>query len=90
MKIELNDTEIDVLRVLLEEASDALSNNYCNDLDLPNTDEHWALHEAAMAESSGETIEEWRKSSGETRPKGKKIYTYDWIMLNYLKDKICG
>ena len=64
---------------MLELASAEFSNHGCNDLELENTDENWAMIEA---------MEDWNGSRPEDRnerPRGnKKIFTNDWFVMSYL------
>lgn len=80
--VTLEDNEIEILRRMFDDYSDNLGNAGCNDFEMPNTDQNWALYVAA--EKANEDYEE------EERPKGKKICGCDFIILEYLKERVCG
>lgn len=62
---------------VIEQASDELSNNGCNDYDIPNTPENRKFITEMNKCMSDE--EELNISSN-----GKKIHTYDWMVLSYV------
>jgi len=75
---------------LLSAYADELGNHGCNDYEIDNTDENWALVESAEAWNRGVTVEEWRKSDDAyTRPsKNKKIVAMDWFLAGYLSFRL--
>lgn len=59
-------------------AADEFSNHGCNDMELENTDENWAII-VAMDDWNGTKPEDRNE-----RPKGNKIFTSDCFVMSYL------
>lgn len=80
--LTLNSTEVVAFRKLLEQASDEMSNAGCNEFELPNTDDAWALYVEHMK----------RHDPNDTpvRPTTDNIVFHDWMLVDYLKEKYFG
>lgn len=80
----LTKAEIAVLVELLQDASETLSNNGCNDFQTENTDENWEMY--LKYRDFSEDYEDDEKA---IRPKkSKKIYFMDWLLCQYLASKL--
>ncbi len=85
----LTDGERAHLKRLCVYGSNQMSNEGCNDFDVPNTDENWATIEAMGAWNASLSVEDWRKHPDyEPRPKGAKLHTQNWYLLSYLASKL--
>ncbi len=62
---------------VIEQAADEMANNTCNDYVLPNTPENREFITSMNDRMSDETELTISKD-------GKKIYTYDWMVLSYV------
>jgi len=85
MNLSFNDTEKAIFAKLLEQASDELSNNSCNDFPVKVTDKNREeLREFIIAFAEDEEHEEHLLS----QLNGKEVYFQDWMILSYLKREI--
>lgn len=82
--MNLTSAERDMLLGFLEEYSDQMACESCNDYELPNTPENLLLVKEAEQLSSGDDEEPQLSADG------KMIYTTDFIILDYLANKIRG
>jgi len=72
-------TERKLAGEMLRLAADEFGNHGCNDMELENTDENWAMI-IAMHDYNGSPPED-----RDERPKGKKkIFTQDYFLMGYL------
>jgi hypothetical protein len=80
----MNKNEIKIISQLLEEASRVFSNHGCNDFELENTDENWALIRECYIDN--ESLEDFECL---VRPAPNKPITfYDWWLMAYLAQKL--
>jgi len=85
MNLSFSDLEKDIFVKLLEQASDELSNNGCNDYPIQVTDENREeLREFIIAFSEDKEHEEHLLR----QLNGKEVYFQDWMILDYLKREI--
>jgi len=87
--IELTDLEVEILSRLLEDYRNKLSSAGCNDFTLPNNVDSLELIKNAFEygstpEDAAGEVERLSHCTGDT------LYTYDFVLLGYLKNKICG
>lgn len=79
----MTDAERVLAANLLDLASEKFANHGCNDLELPNDDEHWAIVVA---------MHEWNGTDEEDMPRrpeaGQTIYTDDFFVMSYLAHRI--
>ena len=82
----------EAFEILLEQYSDVLSNNGCNDFEVANTPELYQAIEKANALNYGLSVEEWKKHEDYYEPSvskdGTKIYTQDFTILALLEDLV--
>lgn len=82
---EMDATEKNLAGALLELAAEEFSNHGCNDLALPNDDEHWALAQAVAVASGIEERDRFPRP-----PPDKMIIVYDWMVMRYLANRLRG
>jgi hypothetical protein len=83
MAHDMTEAEAVLAANLLELASDKFSNHGCNDLELPNDDEHWAIVVAAHAWGGTRLVD-----MPDRPPNGRQIVTYDWLVMSYLAHRL--
>jgi hypothetical protein len=89
--VKLTPNEITIIAALLDQHSDEFSTHGCNDYQLRNTDENWALCERMWASDANLTVDAWRESDeARDRPKGRVIDLMDWELSAYLAAKLRG
>lgn len=74
--------EYELAAKLLDMASDEFSNHGCNDFELPNTPENYALVESMELWNVSESGEEPNEVN--VSEDGQTIYTMDWYIMSYL------
>lgn len=87
----MNENEKKHFLALLQEASDALSNNGCNDYDIKDTPENRELAtNVEMHQFDCKTIEEWKahKEYSDLHIYKGKIWIFDTALLSYLIHKM--
>lgn len=85
MELKFNDTEKDIFATLLEQASNELSNNSCNDYPVLVTEKNREeLREFIIAFAEDKDHEEHLLS----QLNKKHVYFLDWMILSYLKREI--
>lgn len=85
MDLRFNETEKAIFAKLLEQASDEMSNNGCNDFPVKVTDKNREeLREFILTFSEDVEHEEHLLS----QLNGKEVYFQDWMLLSYLKREI--
>ena len=82
--MSLTPHERQVLAHLLEMAAERYGNHTCNDYEMNNTDENWALLRASYEPPAGDGYEEDRP------PPGEKLYAQDFVLMSYFAAKIRG
>lgn len=91
--IEFTPEELSAYLGLLERAGDQLSNNGCNDWQIPNTLANWQFYMEIAADNHDMTVEEYLASAyyleeGDPPKSQDEIYLMDWIVLDYLQRRI--
>lgn len=81
----LSKAELALIARLLEEASDDLSNNGCNDYSIPATEENKKIM-LEMFEWNGD-IDERQDDVAEVLESKDEIDTYDWYIASYLASR---
>jgi hypothetical protein len=95
----LTKNEKQILKPLLEECSDRLSNKTCNDVKLPNTAENRELLKQMYIWNVRGNLEEYEKEYSKQiksyektnlfgEPEKQFIYTQDWFVFDYLMSKL--
>ena len=78
----MTSAEMKMAAKLLSMASGHYGNHGCNDLELDNTDENWALVEAMEASLIDE------EDVRQRRPSGGRIFVNDWMLMHYLSTRL--
>lgn len=82
----------EAFRHLMEQFSDVLSNNGCNDYAVANTPELYLAVEEANADNYRLSVEDWKKHEDYYPPQvsgdKKTIYTQDYMILSMIRKEL--
>ena len=84
--MKLSKTELKMIADLLEMAGDEFANHGCNDLELEPTEENKELAIKMLEKMMGKG-EDFEQESAKVREAKKKIWTNDWMMMDYLSKR---
>ena len=85
----LNSLEKQLLKELLDQAIDDMSNNGCSDFPVDVTTENQAAVERLIRATKSYDKEEMQDLLNDAHNEGK-VYLTDFVVLQYFCDKICS
>ncbi len=86
MSKALTDSELNLIASLLRQASDEFSSHTCNDRKVPNTEGNKELL-IQMVKATYDKRESEEEIQEIQSCKKKFIFTYDWMLMDYLADR---